>query len=175
MVLLSVLGWGLTAFAADKPAKPAGGEANQTVKWIPRRLPAPEVIFRNVLTGEEVVPDYTTHRYTVVLLVASWNALSRDVAERARDLVADFPERALQLYGLGSHDTEAALREWVRTARFRFPVGVANVDFITRLKNPKIPCLWILNHRGEMIFFRERVDVPLVERLVGNLRSWTNF
>lgn len=164
------------AHEAKKPSTANEAQPTQPRKnIIPRRIPAPDVAFRDVASGRAVTPDYGSHRYTMVFMIASWNPLSAEVTQVAAKAYPKFRARTLQVFAIGSHDTEDALREWVTTQNFRFPVGVASIPFIEKLGNPKLPAVWLINHRGDMIFYREKMTPVQVKKLVENLHTWTDF
>lgn len=179
------------AWAADAKPPAGGGGASAGAatdalsqegiglpsRSFPRRLRLPPLSL--TVPGEAGTPrdplDLVKSRFTVVAILASWSPRASQVARVLSEKSREFESRGISIVGAFSHDTERALENWMRVEKPRFTLGLASHEFLDKLGNPKVPSLWVVNHRGEIVTRSELPEDADLKVLFSRLRTWTDF
>lgn len=162
------------AKAAVKPAVKA--EATPMPRYI--HLPAVELqtISANSEGAlEKLTYDFSRKRFSLVFVFGSWNRRSQEIAVKINERMGFFDERHIGVVGVFSHDTKISLQKWQKDVGPRFLIGLAANDFIERLRNPKVPTLWLVNNRGEIMHRSELPTNKELDGLFSKVTLWTDF
>lgn len=164
------------AAAPDAAQKPEA----QATPW-PRRFVFP----RLTLSAPEGAPlghlfpqrewNPKAHRFTVVAVLASWNASSVPLAAWMSDLQDTLSSRNVRVVGAFSNDSDASVVRFLIRERPRFETGLASLAFLKELGNPKVPTVWVLNTFGEIVARKELPNEIERKRLSDQLMRWTEF
>lgn len=121
--------------------------------------------------------DYTYEgaRFHLILTLASWNAASQEMARYFQGHLATFRDRQIAVVGVFTHDSETDLLRTVQDLGLTFPVSQVSLNFVRDLRNPKVPTLWITDHRGHVLYRLVRPSQAGLEQVRRFLLSWTDF
>lgn len=143
---------------------------------LPRFIKAPEAIYVDTdAGGKEVTVDYKKSTFTVVGVLATWNARSAEVAMLLNKNFDKLRSKNISIVTLFSHDTKFTLKEWKKINKPKFQVGIASINFIDEQKNPKVPSFWSVDNKGRLIKFLETPANTDIEGFLNQLDGWTDF
>ncbi len=141
----------------------------------PRMVAAPELEMQPIEPSRNEKWDYTEYRYSVIILMSSWNRRSEELTRVVRPYIPAFAKRHIGVLGYASHDSYAELLKWQDALRPGFPLGLAPIETIVREKNPKIPTVWIASSSGHLV---TRLITPTdaeLKDILEKLLLWTEF
>jgi|GEM_PF-5034424 len=128
-------------------------------------------------TAGELTPwNPKASRFTVVALLASWNPKSTALVPWLNGIAqGELARRKVRVLAAFSHDTAASVSRFVKETRPRFEVGLAPLPFVKNMGNPKVPTVWIVNNRGEIVTRKEMPSDAILDELRLKILDWTDF
>lgn len=141
--------------------------------FCPRHIESPDVSFAATPSAENW--NYKKFRYSMVIVLASWNTRCTELALILRKHVLEFKRRHIGLLGIASHDSGEEVAKWLKEYRAGFPIAFASYNFIKEEGNPPLPTIWISDNKG---FLLKRIELPTnndVLEIIKNLYQWTDF
>jgi hypothetical protein len=156
-------------------ATPSPAAAPKVTPW-PRRVLFPNPGLRNA-PGFDRPPPWNPRdwRFSVLVTLASWNPKSEEMVQWMSHISDVFSVKKVLVLGVFSHDTAESIERFAVAQRPRFPAGVASSVFLKSFGNPKVPTVWIVNVRGEIVTRKELPDETERKRLQELLALWTDF
>jgi len=161
----------------QKPEAKANAPASAT-PW-PRRIFLPTLVLEDVpgwtapgATRRALSADA---RFTIVAVLASWNPASSPLAAWLTSVAVSLSARRVRVVGAFSNDTAPSVLRFLTRERPRFEAGLAPAEFLKELGNPKVPTVWVVNPRGEIVTRKELPNETEMKRIAEDLARWTDF
>ncbi|APJ04441.1 hypothetical protein [Silvanigrella aquatica] len=156
-------------FAADEKKKDDPHAANSVsappppvyIPPLPRHVEFPTVTYGKEQSVEgEMELNLATKNFWYVVVISSWNPKSKEITSILNHNYKVFESRKIGVIGLFSTDTVTSVSDWRTQNKPLFETGFASRNFLDALKNPKIPSVWVLGRRGEIL---QRLEIPSKE------------
>lgn len=160
---------------ATAAATPSGPKRTPPPKYFDRYIRSPEIVVQDPETGATQEWDFAEHRFSFVIVLASWNLRSTEIVNAMKPHLPELLRRQVGFVGVASHDSAIQLAKWRKENSPGFTVGLADMAFIKAWANPKVPTVWIVSQTGNIL---QRMEMPSDEFIVTFLRKlsmWTDF
>ncbi|MES2615629.1 MAG: hypothetical protein V4591_09460 [Bdellovibrionota bacterium] len=136
---------------------------NKKILPLPRYLLLPTVTYSRAPDIEgEFSLDFSKHRYWFIALIASWNQRSSDIAKIFNSHSDDFKTRNIGVLGLFAQNTEVEVGKWREKNKPLFETFFASRNFLDSVKNPKMPMVWFIGEKGEILL---KIELPTVHQI----------
>lgn len=166
---------GAPASAAGHGGGHGEKEPEKDVTPLPRRIAGPKLSFEDVDGEGPSTFDYKRYHYTLVTVFGTWNKRSAEFVKLINPYIPEFKKRNIFVLALFTHDTKTTIRDWRKVTNADFKLGLASIQFIDALKNPKVPTFWLVNNLGNTLYYGELPRSDEVEGVLKNLLRWTDF
>ena len=136
---------------------------------LPRHIFLPKVTYSRVPTieGEDTL-NFSKHRFWFVAMMASWNVRSADITKIFNSHHQEFKERDIGVIGLFSQNTKLDVEKWREQNKPLFDNYFASRNFVDSLKNPKIPYVWLIGEKGEILL---KLEMPTVQQIDASIEK----
>lgn len=143
---------------------------------LPRHIILPEVTYGRLPDVEgEYALDFSEHKFWFVTIIASWNERSNDITKIFNANQAEFKKRNIGLVALFAQNTEEEVEKWRLANKPMFMNYYASRNFLDSLKNPKIPCIWLIGSKGEILLHLELPTIQQIDESVQKSFVLTGF
>jgi hypothetical protein len=151
---LSTLGYPSAYGENNPPKKDNISEAipKKKIPPLPRHILFPDITYSRAPDKEgEFTLDFSKHRFWIVIILASWNEKSKRINRILNKNKAEFEYRDIGILALYSQDTEDDVDIWREQNHPSYENEFASQKFLDKLKNPKVPSVWLLGEKGELL------------------------
>lgn len=160
---------------AEAPPAAKGKDPKAEVTPLPRRIKAPKLYFDSVDDGKRVEHDYKKHRYTFAGILGTWNRRSSELVKLIEPYIPELNRRGITAIGVFSHDTRSSIIDFKKVTSTKLLLGLAPVEFVDELQNPKVPTFWLANNQGNTLFYSELPSDKEIIEILQKLLRWTDF
>lgn len=130
---------------------------------LPRHILFPEVTYSRApdIEGEYTL-DFSKHKFWIIAMIASWNQRSSEITKIFNSHMQEFNEHDIGILGLFTQNTEQDVEKWRLINKPLFDNYFASRNLVDNLKNPKIPMLWLVGAKGEILL---KYELPTIQQI----------
>lgn len=175
--LLAILLVGVSggAFASNSGSVPVGQKPTPNPAPYERRISLPTLHLLTTREQERVKFEPGQFRLSLVCLLGTWNKQSEQIHHYFEKNNKFFKERKIAAVGAFSHDTIENLKTWAEKRNPSYLFGLAQMEFVDALKNPKLPSCWLLSKDGQLLRKMEHPSENDLRSVYDKLNQWTDF
>ena len=125
--------------------------------------------------NEGEVLDFTQHRFTLVLGLASWNKRTEEILVMLDERATQMKARAVRFVALFPEETETTYREFVRRRSHPFLLGRVSPNSVAGTRDLEMPSAWVVNNRQEVLSRWANLTPAELDAILKKLALWTDF
>ena len=136
---------------------------------LPRHILLPEVTYERApdIEGEYTL-NFSKHRFWFIVMIASWNERSADIAKIFNSHIQEFKHRDIGVLALFSQNTSQDVEKWRVKNKPLFDNYFASRNLTDSLKNTKIPALWLVGTKGEILL---KLELPTIQQIDASIQK----
>ncbi len=154
---------------------PVGAKTTPNPEPFTRRITLPPL--KLLRAGQQRAESFEPRswRFSHVCVLGPWHKGYQSVHDYFQKHTEYFARYKIAAVGAFSHDTPENLAVWADKMKPRYLFGLAQTEFVDKLKNPKVPTCWLLSREGQILLKIETPSDQDLSSVYDKLKLWTEF